>query len=142
MTPQSFVYVRIHVLTDQGVETNTAEQAERLAGVDADAFIRDLHDNIADKNFPSWTVYAQVVKPDDVANFPVNIFDTTRRWPETSAPLRRFGKITLNRNVEDRFGEVEQASFTPAAIVSGWDISADPRKIPIPRSFSSLSLEV
>jgi len=133
---QSFVYVRIHILTDQGVDNLTQEEAEAQAGEDPDAFTRDLHDSIVKKKYPSWTVYAQVIKPGDVANFPVNIYDPTRRWPTdpapNGAPLRRFGKITLDENVLDEFGEVEQASFTPTAIVPGWDISADPSKPPIP----------
>lgn len=39
-----------------------------------------------------------------------------------------FGKITLNRNVTNYFTEVEQAAFSPANIVPGWDITADPSK--------------
>lgn len=109
-------------------ETLTRQQAEALAGSDADAFTRDLHDSIMKKDYPTWNVYAQVVKPADVAKFPVNIFDPTRRWPLEAAPLRKFGKITLNQNPTDDFGEVEQVSFSPTAIVPGWDVSADPSK--------------
>jgi len=132
VVPQSFVYVKIHILTNQGVDNLTQKQAEALAGEDPDAFTRDLHDSIAQKTYPSWNVYAQVVKPADVATFPVNIYDPTKRWPTSAAPLRRFGKITLNKNVIDEFGEVEQASFTPTAIVPGWDVSADPSKPQFP----------
>ena len=128
VTSQSFVYVRIHVLTNQGVENLTQQEAEALAGKDPDAFTRDLQESITKKDYPSWNVYAQVVKSADVDTFPVNIFDPTKSWPKTNAPLRKFGKITLNQNVMDEFGEVEQVSFTPTAIVPGWDISADPSK--------------
>jgi catalase len=126
MVTESFVYVRIHILTNQGTHNLTQKEAEKLAGEDPDAFTRDLHDSISNGNYPSWDVYAQVVKPADVAKFPVNIFDPTKRWPTNAAPLKKFGKITLNKNVIDEFGEVEQASFTPTAIVPGWDVSADP----------------
>ncbi|KAK6333010.1 hypothetical protein TWF718_010834 [Orbilia javanica] len=122
----SFVYVRIYVRTNQGVKTRTREDAERLAGIDPDAYTRDLHDSIANGDYPSWTVWAQVVRPDEVDSLPVNIFDPTRRWPEDVGEWRKFGKITLNKNPEDEFGEVEQASFSPTAIVPGWDISPDP----------------
>jgi catalase len=138
VVPQSFVYVRIHILTNQGVDNLTHEQAEALTGEDPDAFTRDLHDSIARGIYPSWNVYAQVVKPADVATFPVNIFDPTKRWPTSIAPLRKFGKITLNKNVLDEFSEVEQASFTPTAIVPGWDISADPSKSSFLRSKQSI----
>jgi len=115
---------------DQGVQDYTQQEAETLAGADPDAFTRDLFNSIASGNYPSWTVYAQTVELKDVASFPVNIFDPTRRWPTDAAPLRRFAKITLNENVQDAFGEIEQASFSPAAIVPGWDVSADPSKSP------------
>ena len=120
------------MLPDQGVRDYTQQEAERLAGSDPDAFTRDLFNSIASGNYPSWTVYAQTVELKDVASFPVNIFDPTRRWPTDAAPLRRFAKITLNENVQDAFGEIEQASFSPAAIVQGWDVSADPSKFPRP----------
>ncbi|KAF8527727.1 peroxisomal catalase [Trichophaea hybrida] len=122
----SFVFVKIHILTNQGVNNLTQQEAEQLAGEDPDAFTRDLHDSIASGNFPSWDVYAQIVKPEEVASYPVNIYDPTKRWPEDWTPLRKFGRITLNKNVENEFGEVEQASFNPTAIVPGWDVSADP----------------
>jgi len=123
-----YSFVRIHVLTKQGAATLNQAQAEKLAGENPDAFSRDLYDSIASENFPSWDVYAQIINPADVAAFPVNIYDPTLRWPEDKAPLRRFGKITLNRNPESNFGEVEQVSFNPTAIVPGWDVSADPSK--------------
>lgn len=132
--PKGFVYVKIHVLTNQGVANLTQAKAEQLAGEDPDAFSRDLYDSIASGNYPSWDVYAQVVKPDEVATYPANVLDPTKRWPEDVTPLRKFGKITLNQNVEDEFGEVEQVSFNPTAIVRGWDISADPSKSLVPPS--------
>jgi catalase len=131
VTPSSYRYVKIHMLPDQGIQNYTQKEAEALAGADPDAFTRDLFNSIRSRKYPSWTVYAQVVEPKDVDYFSVNIFDPTRRWPtegplRKAAPLRRFARITLNENVQDAFGEIEQASFTPAAIVPGWDVSADP----------------
>ncbi|KAF3905863.1 Catalase [Arthrobotrys entomopaga] len=123
VTENSFTYVRIYLRTDQGVETLSREEAEKLAGIDPDAFTRDLHDKIASGDYPSWTVCAQVVQPRDMNQ---NMFDPTKRWPEDAGEWRKFGKITLNRNPDDIFGEVEQASFSPTAIIPGWNISPDP----------------
>lgn len=41
-------------------------------------------------------------------------------------PLRRFGKFTLNRNVENYFAEMEQVAFSPSHMVPGVEASADP----------------
>lgn len=62
----------------------------------------------------------------DDSPYGVNIFDPTKTVPKNLSPLIQFGKITLNRNPSNEFGEVEQVSFNPTAIVPGWDISADP----------------
>lgn len=127
-----FYYVKIHLRTNQGIETFTQKEAEELTGTDPDAFTRDLHDHIATCDYPSWTVYAQIMDPNaldpnnDDSPYGVNIFDPTKTVPKKLSPLIQFGKITLNRNPSNEFGEVEQVSFNPTAIVPGWDISADP----------------
>lgn len=74
----------------------------------------------------------------DEKPYGVNIFDPTKTVPMKKAPLIRFGKITLNRNPISEFGEVEQVSFNPTAIVPGWDISADPSKLPSHNAQASL----
>ncbi|KID96328.1 Catalase-like domain, heme-dependent, partial [Metarhizium majus ARSEF 297] len=124
----SYAYVRIHIIPNKFPEYLTRAEAEKLAGDDPDALTRDLRDEIANARYPSWKVYAQVVEPGQVQGFPVNIFDPTLRWPEdeTGAPLREFGEIQLNKNPDDNFAQVEQVSFTPAAIVKGWGLSAGP----------------
>ncbi|KAH6856688.1 catA, catalase [Chaetomium sp. MPI-CAGE-AT-0009] len=121
-----YVYVRIQMRTNQKIANLSQKEAEQLAGTDPDAYTRDLYNSIYTGDFPSWDVYAQIVKPGDVATFPVNIFDPTKTWPENKAAWTKFGKITLNRNPIDYFEEVEQVSFNPAAVVPGWDVSPDP----------------
>jgi len=56
----------------------------------------------------------------------INIFDATRLVPEDKFPLVPFGKITLDRNPENYFEEIEQAAFSPSNVVPGWDITPDP----------------
>lgn len=135
-----FVYVKIHLHTNQGVETLSQQEAETLTGKDPDAFTRDLFDSIALGNYPSWDVFAQIIPPDQAEKYSVdkvNIFDPTKTWPKCDWPLINFGKITLNRNPETEFGEVEQVSFNPTAIVPGWDVSADPST-----SYPSISISI
>src|SRR5437016_9992583 len=45
-------WVKYHFHTNQGVENLTGEEAERIAGENADYYIQDLHENIAEGNFP------------------------------------------------------------------------------------------
>ena len=52
-------------------------------------------------------------------------FDVTKVWSHKDYPLIEVGIMTLNRNPENAFAEVEQVAFTPAAIVPGIGHSPD-----------------
>ena len=122
----SFVYVKIHLKTDQGIRTLTGEEASELAARNPDHATQDLFESIQRGDHPSWTAYLQVLTPQQAEGFEWNIFDLTKVWPHEKVPLRRFGRLTLNRNVENYFAEVEQAAFSPSHLVPGVEPSADP----------------
>ena len=63
---------------------------------------------------------------DQAEAFKYNIFDLTKTWPFKNYPLRKFGKIVLNKNPENYFAEVEQLAFTPSNLVQGIEPSGDP----------------
>ena len=121
-----FKYVKIHLKTDQGVKNLTQQQATAISGQDPDYTTKDLYEAIEKGNFPSWTVYAQVIDPLEAEAYHTNIFDATRTVSQKDYPLIPFGKITLNENVVSYFSEVEQSAFNPTHIVPGWSISPDP----------------
>lgn len=122
----SFKYVKIHMKTDQGVHNLTEDESVKISGQDPDYATRDLYDAIEKGNYPSWTVYAQIIDPLEAETYKINIFDPTKTVSQKDYPLIPFGKITLNQNPINYFVEVEQAAFTPANIVPGWDLSFDP----------------
>ncbi|KAK3938387.1 catalase-like domain-containing protein [Diplogelasinospora grovesii] len=122
----SFVYVQTHVKTDQGIKTFTNEEAVRMSATNPDHHTQDLFTSIQNGNHPSWTVYIQVLTPEQAKAFRWNVFDLTKVWPHGQVPLRKIGKFTLNRNVENYFAEVEQAAFSPSHLVPGVEPSADP----------------
>lgn len=76
-----FRYVKWHFKTDQGIKTLTAEQASKLASEDPDYATRDLFNAIAKGEFPSWTVYLQIMEAEDAAKYRFNPFDVTKVWP-------------------------------------------------------------
>ena len=108
-----------HFLTDQGIGTLTAPQATELAGKDPDCNRRDLFDAISRGEFPSWTVYVQIMTPEQAKTYRFNPFDVTKVWFHKDFPLIRVGKMVLNRNPENFFAEVEQAAFAPSTLVPG-----------------------
>lgn len=54
-----------------------------------------------------------------------NPFDLTKVWSKGEYPLISVGEVELNRNPENFFADVEQASFSPANIVPGIGFSPD-----------------
>ncbi|KAK2058096.1 catalase [Colletotrichum caudatum] len=122
----SFVYVQIHLKTDQGNKTFTNAEAAKMASENPDWHTQDLFEAIERGEHPSWTVYVQTLTPEQAEKFKWNVFDLTKVWPQSEVPLRPFGKLTLNKNPENYFAEIEQAAFAPSHLVPGVEPTADP----------------
>ncbi|KAI0599972.1 heme-dependent catalase [Biscogniauxia sp. FL1348] len=121
-----FVYVKIHVKANDGVKNFTAEEAQSVAGQDPDRHTRSMFNELENKGTPSWDVYAQIIEPERAASYPINIFDATKTLPFKDFPLKKFGRIVLDKNVENFFAESEQSAFSPTNLVPGWALSPDP----------------
>jgi catalase len=114
------------LLQNQGDRTLTNEEAAHLHAVNPDFQTEDLFNAIARAEYPSWDIKVQVLSPEQAEKFRWNIFDVTKIWPHSEVPLRSVGRMTLNRNAENYFAEVEQIAFSPAHLVPGIEPSADP----------------
>ncbi|TYZ68858.1 hypothetical protein PybrP1_010083 [[Pythium] brassicae (nom. inval.)] len=119
------VYVKYHFKTDQGIRNLPVHEAERLAAADPDYATRDLYDAIQDQDFPSWTMYVQVMTPQRARESAVNPFDVTKVWSHQDFPLVEVGRLVLNRNPQNYFAEVEQLAFSPSHLVPGVEASPD-----------------
>ncbi|VDD89600.1 unnamed protein product [Enterobius vermicularis] len=118
------VFCKFHIKT-KNVKNLTPEKATMLAGSDPDYAVRDLFNAIAKGEYPTWTMYIQVMTNEQAAASPFNPFDITKVWPHKEYPLIEVGKITLDRNPRNYFAEVEQVAFAPARIVPGIEFSPD-----------------
>ena len=127
-------WVKYHFKTDQGIECLTQEEADRLAGEDSDYHTRDLYEAIERGDYPSWTLYMQIMPFADADTYRINPFDLTKVWPHDDYPMIKVGKLQLNRNPTDNHAEIEQAAFEPNNLVPGIGISPD--KMLIGRVFS------
>ncbi|KAJ5378401.1 hypothetical protein N7509_011520, partial [Penicillium cosmopolitanum] len=96
----SFKYAKVHVKTQQGVENLSSQDATRIAGEDPDFMIRDMFEAIDRGEYPVWNVY--------------------------EFPLQQIGLLTMNRNLQNYFADIEQAAFSPSTMVPGIATSADP----------------
>nr|XP_008509599.1 PREDICTED: catalase [Equus przewalskii] len=119
------VYCKFHYKTDQGIKNLSVEDAARLSQEDPDYGLRDLFNAIATGNYPSWTLYIQVMTFDQAETFPFNPFDLTKVWPHKDYPLIPVGKLVLNRNPVNYFAEVEQLAFDPNNMPPGIEPSPD-----------------
>lgn len=128
------VYCKFHCKTDQGIKNLTVERAGELASKDPDYATRDLYNAIENKEYPTWTLYIQVMALQQAETSKFNPFDVTKVWPYSEFPLHPVGKIVLNRNPSNYFLDVEQIAFCPGTLVPG--IEPSPDKVLQGRMFS------
>src|SRR5690606_31259263 len=94
-------WVKYHFLSDQGLADFTNEEAKAMAGADADFHRRDLFEAIQRGEFPSWTLYVQVMPYAEAKTYRLNPFDLTKTWPKADYPRIKVGRMILNRNPEN-----------------------------------------
>ncbi|KAL4804253.1 catalase-like domain-containing protein [Aspergillus unguis] len=122
----TFKYAKIHVKTRQGVQTLTREEAIKLAGENPDHMIQDMFEAIERGDYPVWDVCVQLMSPEEAESYRWNIFDMTKVWPHKDFPLIKIGTLTMNKNPQNYFTDIEQAAFSPSTMVPGFAPSADP----------------
>ncbi|MFF5857339.1 catalase [Streptomyces sp. NPDC012751] len=118
-------FVKYHFKTDQGIRCLSSEQAAEIAGKDPNSHQTDLLQAIERGVRPSWTLYVQVMPAAEAENYRFNPFDLTKVWPHRDYPLKRVGRLVLDRNPDNVFAEVEQAAFSPNNFVPGIGPSPD-----------------
>jgi catalase len=102
------------------------DEAQKVSGKDADFNRRDLFDSIEAGIFPEWELGIQIVEEQDEMKFDFDILDPTKLIPEELVPIKKIGKMVLNRNPDNYFTETESVAFHPGHIVPGIDFSNDP----------------
>ncbi|WP_321892520.1 catalase [Paraburkholderia tropica] len=127
-------WVKYHFHTQQGMASFTNAEAEATAGRDADFHRRDLFEAIKRGEFPSWTLFVQVMPYAEAKHYRFNPFDLTKTWSHKDYPLIKVGTMTLNRNPENFFAQIEQAAFSPGNTVPGIGLSPD--KMLLGRAFA------
>ena len=118
-------YVKWHFKTKQGIRNFTREEADHMKSVDMDHSQNDLFHAIEKGDFPKWRVCIQIMPEAEAESYRINPFDLTKVWPQADYPLVEVGEMTLNRNPENYFAEVEQAAFDPKNVVPGMGFSPD-----------------
>jgi catalase len=119
-------FVRFHWKPVLGVHSLLVEEALTIAGMNPDFHRQDLWDAIEKGMYPEYELGVQLIDDEDEFKYDFDVLDPTKLWQEEVVPVEIIGKLTLNKNVDNFFSEVEQVAFNPANVVPGIDFSNDP----------------
>lgn len=119
------VLVKYHWEPLQGIKNLTQEMANEIQGKNFNHATQDLYDAIDSGNYPEWELFVQIMEDGEHPELDFDPLDDTKLWPREQFPWHPVGKMTLNRNPEDYFAEVEQSAFGTGVLVDGLDFSDD-----------------
>ncbi|MGC3974481.1 MAG: catalase [Nitrospira sp.] len=119
-------FVKFHWKPKLGLQSTVWEETLKLQAADNDYHRRDLREAIDAGNFPEWELGIQTFDQAFADKQPYDVLDATKLIPEEQIPVRRIGRLVLDRNPDNHFAENEQVAFCPANIVPGIDFSNDP----------------
>jgi len=119
-------FVKFHWKPLLGVHSVLWDEATKISGKDPDFHRRDLWEAIAAGTFPEFELGLQIVEEKDEDRFGFDLLDPTKIIPEELVPVRRVGKMVLDRNPDNFFAETEQVAYHPGNIVPGIDFTEDP----------------
>ncbi len=118
-------YVKYSWVSKQGEISLDIEQAAKQQAMDWQHATVSLREDIANKNYPQWDLYVQLIKPQDMHGFDFWPLDATKDWPADKIEKIKIGTMTLNRNPINYFQEVESIAMSPGNLVPGIEPSED-----------------
>jgi catalase len=119
-------FVKFHWKPVAGVYSVTWDETQKIAGADPDFNRRDLWESIEMGNYPEYELGVQIINESEEFDFDFDILDATKLWPEEIVPVKKIGKMMLNRNPDNFFAETEQVAFHPGNLIPGIDVTNDP----------------
>jgi catalase len=119
-------FVKFHWKPKLGMQSVVWNEALKINGADPDFHRRDLWDAITKGEFPEWELGLQLFDDAFADKFDFDILDATKIIPEELVPVKRVGRLVLDRVVDNFFAETEQVAFCTQNIVPGVDFTNDP----------------
>jgi len=102
------------------------DEAVKINGADPDFHRRDLWEAIEAGAYPEYELGLQVFTEEEADRFSFDILDATKIVPEELVPVRKVGRMVLDRNPDNFFAETEQVAFGTMNMIPGIDTSNDP----------------
>ena len=119
-------FVKFHWKPKLGLQSVVWNEAVKINGADPDFHRRDLWNAIQMGDYPEWELGFQLFDDAFAERFDFDVLDATKIIPEEDIPIRRVGRLVLDRCVDNFFAETEQVAFCTQNIVPGIDFSNDP----------------
>jgi len=119
-------FVKFHWKPLLGAHSLVWDEAQKIAGKDADFHRRTMWDTIDQGGTLEWDLGVQIFTAAEAEKWDFDVLDATKLIPEDLVPVRRVGRMVLNRNPDNYFSETEQVAFMTTNIVPGIDFSDDP----------------
>jgi catalase len=119
-------FVKFHWKPKLGLQSVVWNEAVKINGADPDFHRRDLWNAIQTGDYPEWELGLQLFDENFAEKFAFDVLDATKIIPEEEVPIRRVGRLVLDRCVENFFAETEQVAFCTQNIVPGIDFTNDP----------------
>jgi catalase len=99
--------------------------AESIQAKNINHATQDLYEAIERGDYPEWELSVQILSDGEHPELDFDPLDPTKLWDHEKFPFLPVGKMTLNKNPENYFAEVEQAAFGTGVLVDGLDFSDD-----------------
>ncbi|MBV8488749.1 MAG: catalase [Planctomycetaceae bacterium] len=119
-------FVKFHWKPKQGLQSVVWNEAVKINGADPDFHRRDLWDAIGSGDYPEWELGLQLFDEAFAEKFDFDVLDATEIIPEEQVPVKRVGRLVLDRRVDNFFAETEQVAFCTQNVVPGIDFTDDP----------------
>ena len=119
-------FVKFHWKPKAGLQSVVWNEALKISGADPDFHRRDLWDAITAGEFPEWELGLQLFDEEFADRFAFDVLDPTKIIPEEEVPVRRVGRLVLDKVAGNFFAETEQVAFGTGNVVPGIDFTNDP----------------
>ena len=133
-------FVKFHWKPKLGMQSVVWNEAVKINGADPDFHRRDMWNAIKSGDFPEWELGLQLFDEKFAERFAFDVLDATKIIPEEEIPIKKVGRLVLDRCVDNFFAETEQVAFCTQNIVPGVDFTNDP--LLQGRNFSYLDTQV
>lgn len=110
-------FVRYKFSPTKGIKNIKRQESEFLAGFDPNVACRDFYNKLETEDV-TYEMYVQIIPEGDAGQYPFNILDVSKLWPEKLIPSVKIGKLSLQEIQSQGKGKGEIA-FNPKNIVKG-----------------------